>query len=160
MVKAFEMRVLTYDPFVSQKRAEEVGAEIVDLQTLLKESDYVSINCPLTKETGGMIGEEELRLMKKSAFLINTARGGIVKEDSLYKALKECWISGAGIDTFENEPVSKNPLFELSNVLLTPHFASWTVEAFRRVAIKTCENIRKAIEGGIPDNLINKELTK
>jgi D-3-phosphoglycerate dehydrogenase len=158
MVKAFEMRVLTYDPFVSQKRAKEVGAEIVDLQTLLKKSDYVSINCPLVKETRGMIGEEELRLMKKSAFLINTARGGIVKEDSLYKALKGGWIEGAGVDALENEPVTKHPIFELDNILLTPHFASWTVEAFRRVAIKACENVRKALKGDIPDNLVNKEV--
>jgi len=159
-VKVFDMGVLICDPFISEAKAKELGVELVDLETLLRESDYISINCPLTDKTKGMIGEKELKSMKNTAFIINTARGGIIKEDALYKALKEGWIKGAGIDVLENEPVTEHPLFELDNVLLTPHFASWTAEAFQRVAMKTCQNIRKALRGGVPDNVVNKEVLK
>jgi len=161
MVKAFDMKVLAWDPYISEKRAKEVDAQLVDLKTLLKESDFVSISCPLTDETRGMINEDEFKLMKNSAILINTARGGIIKEYALYKALKERWIAGAGVDVFETEPVvEKNPLFELDNILLTPHMASWTTEAFRRVAIFVCENILRVFDGRLPANIVNKEVLR
>ncbi len=158
MAEAFNMNVLAYDPYVSNEKAKGVSAQVVDLKTLLKESDYISINCPLTDETRGMICEKELRLMKSSAVLVNAARGGIVKDDALYRALKEGWIAGAGIDVLENEPVSKHPLFNLDNVLLTPHSAAWTTDGLRRVAIVTCENILKVLKGQLPKNVVNTEV--
>ena len=137
----------------------KVYAYLVDLKTLLRESDFVSINCPLTDETRGMIGEDELRLMRKSAVLINTARGGIVREDALYRALKEGWIAGAGIDVFEREPLTiKHPFIKLDNILLSPHSASWTTEAVRRVAICVGENIMKVFKGQLPANIVNKRV--
>lgn len=157
MVKVFEMKTLAFDPYVSSEGAKEANAKLVDLKTLLEHSDFVSVNCPLTDETRGMIGEEELRLMRGNAVLINAARGGIVREDALYRALKDGWIAGAAIDVFEEEPLTtKHPLFELDNVLLSPHFAGWTTEAFRRVALSVGENILKVFKGKLPSNIVNK----
>ena len=97
---------------------------MMDLESILKNSDIVTLHVPLTEETKGLIGEKELKSMKKTAILVNTSRGGVIDEFALYKALKEGGIAGAGIDVLENEPVEKHPLFELNNVLLTPHTAS------------------------------------
>jgi len=155
---AFDMNVLAYDPYISNEKAKEVGAQLVNLENLLRESDYISINCPLTDETRGMIGEKELKLMKSGAVLVNTARGGIVEEDALYRALKEGWIEGAGIDVLENEPVSKHPLFGLNNILLTPHSAAFTVESLRRAAIVACENVLKVLKGELPANVVNPKV--
>jgi len=159
MVKASEMKVLAYDPYVSKEKAMEAHAHLVDLRTLLRESDFVSIHCPLTDKTRGIIGEDELRLMKKTAILINTARGDIVREEALYRALKEGWIAGAGIDVFEREPlITKHPFIELDNILLSPHSASWTTEAVRRIAICVGENIMKVFKGQLPENIVNKRV--
>ncbi|MEM4675400.1 MAG: C-terminal binding protein, partial [Nitrososphaerota archaeon] len=111
--KAFGMKVIAYDPYIEKDRASSLGVELVDLDTLLKNSDFVSIHAPLTPETRGMIGEQELKKMKKTAYLINTSRGPIVKEDALYKALRDGWIAGAALDVYENEPPNtNNPLFK------------------------------------------------
>jgi D-3-phosphoglycerate dehydrogenase len=157
MAQAFGMQVIVYDPYISPDRAEELGAKLIDLEPLLKDSDAVSLNAPLTKETRGLIGERQLRIMKRDAILINTARGGLVDEQALFKALTENWIAGAGIDVLENEPVTKHPLFRFENVIFTPHTASWTIEAFRRIGIAVCENILKTLNGEIPDTLVNPE---
>jgi D-3-phosphoglycerate dehydrogenase len=159
MVKGSDMKVLAYDPYVSKEKAMEVDANLVDLKTLLRESDFVSIHCPSTDKTRGIIGEDELRLMKKTAILINTARGDIVREEALYRALKERWIAGAGIDVFEREPLTaKHPFIELDNILLTPHAASWTTEAVRRIAICVGENMMKVFDGQLPENIVNKKV--
>jgi D-3-phosphoglycerate dehydrogenase len=157
IAKAFEMKVLAYDPYIPKERGKELGIAMMDLESILKNSDIVTLHVPLTEETKGLIGEKELKSMKKTAILVNTSRGGVVDEFALYKALKEGWIAGAGIDVLENEPVEKHPLFELDNVLLTPHTASWTIEAFRRMAIKVCEGILKVMKGELPDNIVNPE---
>lgn len=157
IAKALGMKVVAYDPYAPIERAEKLGVAMADLRSLLRNSDVVSLHAPLTEETKGLIGEEELKLMKPTAILVNTARGGIVDERALYKALKEGWIAGAGIDVLEGEPVESHPLFELENVLLTPHMASWTVEAFRRMALKVCEGILKVMRGEVPDNVVNPE---
>ena len=158
--KGFEMKILAYDPYLPIEKAKELDVNIVDLPVLLRESDYISINCPLTDETRKMIGERELRLMKKDAILINTARGGIVDEDALYDALKEGWIRAAGIDVLENEPVSEHLLFHLDNVLLTPHSAGLTIEALRRTAMAVCEDILRVLKGELPKNLVNPEAAR
>jgi len=155
LAKAFEMRILAHDPYVQTERAREVGAEIVDLNTLLKNADFITLHIPLTDQTRGLIGEDEFALMKKDAILINMARGGVVEENALYQALRERRIAGAGIDVLENEPVTKHPLFQLDNILLTPHIGAWTKEAFRRVALFVCENILKVKRGKLPENVVN-----
>ncbi|WP_338602720.1 hydroxyacid dehydrogenase [Sulfolobus tengchongensis] len=130
IAKAFEANVIGYDPYIK----DTVGVdEIVDLKTLLSRSDVVTIHVPLTKETKGMIGKNELSLMKKNAILINTSRGGIVDEDALYEALKAGNIAGAGLDVLSVEPpLESNPLLKLDNVIVTPHIGGVTIEAFER----------------------------
>ncbi|MBS7636233.1 hypothetical protein KEJ37_02625 [Candidatus Bathyarchaeota archaeon] len=105
-ILGFEVKLLAYDPYVEEETAKKIGVELVDLDTRLKESDVVTIHATLTKETEHMIGEKELRSMKSTAFLINTARGAIIDEKALIKALKEGWIAGAALDVFEEEPPS------------------------------------------------------
>jgi len=155
----FNMRILYY----SRKRKEEMekmGAKYTDIQTLLKESDFVSLHVPLTDETYHMIGEKELRMMKKNAYLINTARGKCVDEESLVKALKEGWIRGAALDVFEREPEIHPELKKLKNVVLTPHIGSASHETRSRMAIMVAENVLAALEGKIPPNCLNPEAWK
>ncbi|MDI3530207.1 MAG: D-3-phosphoglycerate dehydrogenase / 2-oxoglutarate reductase [Candidatus Atribacteria bacterium] len=140
------MQVLFYDPFV--EKSESGAKKVCVLEELLKGSDFVSLHLPLTEETRKMIGERELRCMQPHAFLINVARGAIVDEKALYRALKEGWIAGAAIDVFEEEPPSlDNPLLKLENVVLTPHVAGLTKECTRRVAVKAVENLIAALKG-------------
>ncbi len=151
-------RLLAYDPFVSKERASEIGIELVDLPTLLKESDFVTINTPLNEHTEGLIGTEELALMKPSAFLINTARGPIVDEKALLETLRNERIAGAALDVLEEEPPPPdNPLFKLDNVLLAPHSVAWTYEGIRDIALDCCRNVRAVYEGRPPDFLANPD---
>ena len=123
--RAFEMRVIAYDPFVTQATADEHGVTMVGLEELLHESDFISMHTPLTKETFHLMNEERLRMMKPTALLVNTSRGRTVDEAALVKALREGWIAGAGLDVTEKEPPDPdNPLLTLDNVILTPHIAS------------------------------------
>jgi len=119
----------------------------------------VSLHVPLTKETYHMIGEKELKLMKKTAFLINTARGAVVDTNALVKALKEGWIAGAALDVHEQEPLPPNhPLYELKNVILTPHTGSASWETRIKMANMVAENLIAFAKGEIPPNLVNKEV--
>ncbi len=130
LVQAFGAKVLVYDPYVKVEDIEKLGCKAVDLDTLLKESDFVSLHARYTKETKGMIGEREISLMKPTAYLINTARGELVQHDALYKALKERRIAGAALDIFEAEPPpSDSPLYELENVTATSHLAGASIQA-------------------------------
>jgi len=123
-VKGFGFNVIAYDPYIKPEVAEEMGVKLVDIKTLLKESDFISLHTPLTPETKHLINEETLKLMKPTAFLINTARGHLVDEEALNKALKDKWIAGAALDVMEQEPpVDNNPLLALDNIILTPHAA-------------------------------------
>jgi len=147
LAKAFGMRILAYDPYVDRNVASKMDVEFVDeLSDLLRVSDYVSIHAPLTEETYHMIGEDELKLMKPTAFLINTARGSIIDEKALAKALKEGWIAGAALDVFENEPLENSDLAKLDNVILTPHIGGSTVEAQKSIARILAEKILSYIE--------------
>lgn len=149
--KAFEMRILAFDPYVSKEKTEEVGAQLVDLRTLLKESDVVTIHAALTQEVWHMIGEEELRMMRKGAVLINTSRGAAVNEKALYRALKDKWIAGAALDVLEKEPASlDNPLLTLDNVIITPHIAGTTEESLVRMATTAAEDIVRFLKGQTP----------
>jgi D-3-phosphoglycerate dehydrogenase len=158
---AFGMRVLAFDPYLPKEKMMEMEVEPVDLETLLKSSDVVSIHCPLTKETYHLIDEPQLRLMKKTAFLVNTARGAIVNGDALCRALKERWIAGAAVDVLEKEPPNlENPLLRLDNVIITPHVAGYSEFAYEDLLIKAAEEVGRVLRGELPINLVNKEVLK
>jgi D-3-phosphoglycerate dehydrogenase len=148
--EGFAMKVLAYDPYVKSLDQSQFKISLTDLQTLLPESDVISIHCLLTNETRGMIGPREFQLMKKTPLLINTARGPIVDEKALLEALSEGRIAGAGLDTFSIEPPDvNNPLLNLPNVVLTPHIGGNSVESKTRVQDVIIENIRR-LETGTP----------
>ena len=152
-------RLIAADPYVSKESAAELGVELVDLPTVMRESDFVSLHTPLNSKTRGLIGAEELALMKPSAFLINTSRGAVVDEAALIDALQQRRIAGAGLDVLEQEPPEKdNPLFELDNVVFAPHAVSFTEEGHRDMGIEACQNIRLAYEGKAPSALANPEV--
>ncbi|MDF2958679.1 MAG: dehydrogenase [Paenibacillus sp.] len=156
IAKPLDMKFLATDPYASADAAKELGVTIVDLETLLKESDFVCINCPLTPETNRMFGEKQFALMKPSAFLINTARGEIVNQRDLTKALQERHIQGAALDVFEVEPLDPNdPLTALDNVILAPHGLAWTDELFRGNGEGDMRRILKVAQGGIPESVVN-----
>jgi len=157
--KGFDMRVIAYDPYVPRDIALSLGVELTSLENLLRESDFVTIHCPLTRETYHMIDENKLRLMKKSAFIINTARGAIIDEKALYRALKEGWIAGAALDVYEVEPLPPDsPLLDLGNIILTPHIAWFTEEALRRLEFMACEEALRILRGEMPRNVVNIEV--
>jgi len=160
-IGGFEMRILYYDIVRYEDLERELGVEYVDLNTLLRESDIVTLHVPLTKETYHMIGERELKSMKRTAFLINTARGAVVDTDALVRALEERWIAGAGLDVFEEEPLPPDhPLAKLDNVVLTPHVASATIEARTKMAEPAAKNLVAVLKGEVPPALVNPEVIK
>lgn len=153
---AFGMRILAYDPYVLTARAQLSGSQLVDLETVLRESDVVSIHTPLTPETKHLIGRKQLNLLKPTAILVNTARGPIVDETALAEALEKKKFFGAGIDVFEEEPLSpSSPLRKLDNVVLTPHTSSSTKEAFKNTYKGSVNNILRFIEGKRPNWAVN-----
>jgi glyoxylate reductase len=159
--RGFNMKILFYDVIPRPEMEKELGAKRVDLDTLLKESDFVSIHVPLMKETYHMINAEKLKLMKKTAYLINNARGPIVDEKALYEALKEGRIAGAGLDVFEQEPTPvDNPLLKLDNVVVAPHISSASYETRSRMAEMVAENLVAFFEGKQPPNLVNPDVMK
>jgi glyoxylate reductase len=156
----FDMKILFYD-VVPRPEMEKLGAKKVDMDTLLKESDFVSIHVPLMKETYHLINEEKLKLMKKTAYLINNSRGPVVDEKALYQALKEGRIAGAALDVFEQEPTPMdNPLLKLDNVVVAPHISSASYETRSRMAEMVAENLVALFEGKKPPNLVNPEVMK
>jgi len=158
---AMEMEVLVHDPFVVQDAIVTAGATpVADWRAILSEIDFLSVNCPKDATTTGMVGKAELAAMKKTAYVVNTARGGIVDEAALYDALKERIIAGAGIDPFVVEPATPdNPLFELDNILVSPHSAGVTKESMYRMGFWAAQNVADCFDGKLnPDNVINKEI--
>ncbi len=154
---AFRMTVLAYDPYLSRERMAARNAEKVDLKELLQRSDYVTLHCPRTPETLGMIGYDELCLMKPTAIFINTSRGGTYDESGLARALAEGRIAGVGIDVFlEEPPASDHPLMAFGNAILTPHNAGSTREAHANVAIYASEQWIDIFDGKVPPRLINR----
>src|SRR5206468_3261131 len=145
--KGLEMRVLAHDPFGPEERARVLGVDVVPMEKLVKESDYITVHTTLTEGTKRLIGEAELRAMKPSARVINTARGGIVDEAALKQALDEGWIAGAAIDVWEKEPLTSHPLFESDKVVVTPHLGASTAEAQERVAVDVAEQIMAVLRG-------------
>ena len=155
--QCFGLRVLSYDPYVDKTLAKEYGITLVSLSELLKESDFISVHAPLSKETWHLIGEKEFKQMKPTAYFINTARGSIVDEAALIKALQEKWIAGAGLDIFEKEPVDPgNPLLKMDNVVVTPHTASYSDASFKRLKISVGQEVARVLSGQWPKNVVNK----
>jgi D-3-phosphoglycerate dehydrogenase len=151
--RAFEMSLAVYDPYIPESHVTALGGKWVGLEDLLKGSDFVTIHCPLNRETKRMIGEREIALMKPSAYLINAARGGIVDEEALCRALRQKRIAGAALDVVENEPPEKDhPLFQLDNVIFTPHIGAATLEASKRGEWGAAEEVVRVLEGKKPKN--------
>ncbi len=160
-MRAFGMEILCYDPYIKPETASECGVEKVELDALMQRSDFISVHCPLNDETRHLIGGHELSLMKRTAFLINTARGAVVDEAALAAALQSGAIAGAGLDVLEHEPISKgSPLLGLDNVILTPHNGWYSEDATLALQRKVAEEAARVLEGGVPKNLVNKSLLK
>ncbi|MBS7638373.1 D-glycerate dehydrogenase [Candidatus Bathyarchaeota archaeon] len=156
--RAFNMKVLYHDVEPKREAERSLGVEYTDLEALLKASDFVSLHLPLTPRTRGLIGERELKMMKPTAYIINTSRGSVLDEGALCKALKEGWIAGAGLDVFEKEPLQRDSeLINMDNVVLTPHIGSYTSETRRAMALMCIENVRAALEGKRPPNLVPEQ---
>ncbi|HSV44085.1 MAG TPA: phosphoglycerate dehydrogenase [Candidatus Bathyarchaeia archaeon] len=148
MAKGFGMRAVGFDPYLSMDVAKQRGIEILELTELLRQSDYITVHVPKTAETTSLIGEKEFALMKPTARVINCARGGVINEMDLAKALKEKRIAGAALDVYEQEPPDpKHPLFECDNCVTTPHLGASTSEAQINVAIEIAETVRNALLG-------------
>lgn len=152
-------RFLAFDPYASQSRAAELEVELVSLNQLLCESDYVLVNCPLTPETRGLVSAEQFSLMKRDAVLINTARGPVVDETALITALKDGQIAGAALDVFEKEPLSADsPLASMDNVILTSHSIAWTEELFRDMGQIDCQGALAIYRGEVPAHVVNPQV--
>jgi len=146
-VKGFDMSVIVYDAFQDQEYAAANGVEYVDLETLLRRSDFISLHVPLIDSTKKMISTPQFELMKKTAVIVNTARGGLIDEDALIFALKSKRIWGAGIDVFEEEPNIRPELLTLENVVLGPHCSASTLEAVDNMGIMSANNMIRSLEG-------------
>lgn len=159
--KGFDMKILAYDPMPDEAYAKENGISYVSLDTLLAESDYVSLHLPLIPSTRGLIGEKELAGMKPSAFLVNAARGGIVDEKALYEALKEKRLAGAALDVFETEPIEPgNPLLTLDQVIFSPHMAGSTFEGLDAIVGMAVRNVCEWLDGEMPAGAKNPEVLR
>jgi len=152
------LRLLGYDPYLTPARAEAMGVELTGLEDLLRRSDYVSLHCPLTDETHHLVGTAQLALMKPTAYLINMARGAVVDQPALAQALASGVIKGAALDVLEQEPpAADDPLFKLDNVIITPHVASWTVEAVEQLRRETARNVVSVLRGELPKAIVNRK---
>ena len=154
-MQAFGMSVVAYDPYMSPARAAQLNVRLVELDELLRISDFITIHLPKTKETANLIGEEALAKVKPSVRIINAARGGVLDESALYKALTEGRVAGAGLDVFATEPCTDSPLFTLDNVVATPHLGASTDEAQERAGIAVAVSVRKALAGELVPDAVN-----
>lgn len=150
---------LAFDPYAKPEKAKELGVELTDLDDLFRRSDYVLVNCALTPETRGLVGERQLGLMKPSAVIVNTARGPIIDQKALIAALESGRIRGAALDVFEAEPLPpESPLLKLDNVILTSHSVAWTQELFRDMGRTDCEGALAVYRGEKPPSVVNPEV--
>jgi phosphoglycerate dehydrogenase-like enzyme len=159
LLAPLNMKLIACDPAKTQADADKLGVKLTDMDSVLRDADFVCVNCFLSDQTKGLIGERELSLMKDSAYLINTARGPIVNEAALYKALTSKRIAGAALDVFEQEPASgDNPLFRLDNVIVTPHSICWTDECFRGNAEGAFRAAVAVAKGEVPKYVVNADV--
>ena len=154
-MQSFGMDVVAYDPYLLPARAAQLGVRLVDLDELLRVSDFITIHLPKTKETANLIGEEALKKVKPTVRIINAARGGVLDEGALYTAITEGRVAGAGLDVFATEPCTDSPLFQLDNVVATPHLGASTDEAQERAGIAVAVSVRKALAGELVPDAIN-----
>ena len=154
-MQAFGMNVIAYDPYLQPARAAQLNVELVELDELLKRSDFITIHLPKTKETANLIGEEALKKVKPQVRIINAARGGVLDETALYNAIKEGRVAGAGLDVYATEPCTDSPLFELDEVVATPHLGASTDEAQERAGIAVAVSVRKALGGELVPDAVN-----
>ena len=154
-MQAFGMKVVAYDPYLQPARAAQLGVDLVSLDELLKVSDFITIHLPKTKETANLIGEEALAKVKPSVRIINAARGGVLDETALHKAITEGRVAGAGLDVFATEPCTDSPLFALDQVVATPHLGASTDEAQERAGIAVAVSVRKALSGELVPDAVN-----
>ena len=155
-ISAFGVKVMTFDPYL--EKAPE-GIELKDFDSVLKESNFISVHCPLNNSTRHLIGEKEFKKMEKKPLLINTSRGPIVDERALIQALGEGLLSGAGLDVLETEPPdSQNPLLRMENVVLSPHIGFYSEESISELKRRTAKNVADVLTGKWPDSVVNREV--
>jgi D-3-phosphoglycerate dehydrogenase len=154
-MQAFGMNVIAYDPYLQPARAAQLNVELVELDELLKRSDFITIHLPKTKETANLIGVDALKKVKPEVRIINAARGGVLDETALYNAIKEGRVAGAGLDVYSTEPCTDSPLFELDEVVATPHLGASTDEAQERAGIAVAVSVRKALGGELVPDAVN-----
>ncbi|MBI3270554.1 MAG: phosphoglycerate dehydrogenase [Planctomycetes bacterium] len=155
VARAAGMTVIAYDPFLSSEKAAEMGVRLVPVETVVADSDFITLHVPLNEKTKNLIGAAEFKRMKKNARIINCARGGVVDEKALHAALKSREIAGAALDVFEQEPLGESPLLELDNVTLTPHLGASTEEAQRKVAVDIANQFVSYFKSGVVENAVN-----
>ncbi len=159
-LRGFRCRIVACDPYAEQDTARALGVELVDLPTLLEESDIISVHAPLTGETHHLFGEEAFRRMKRTAYLINTSRGAVIDESALEHALDAGLIAGAALDVLEKEPISQSStLTGRDNVLLTPHTAFYSVASLLDLQVLTARGVARVLRGQKPEYLVNRSLT-
>ncbi|GAA3596679.1 phosphoglycerate dehydrogenase [Klugiella xanthotipulae] len=154
-VKGFGVTIVAYDPYVTSARAQQLGVQLVSLEELLAQADFLTIHMPKTPETTGMIGAEQLAQMKPTAYVVNVARGGLIDEQALYEALAAKTIAGAGLDVFVQEPPKDLPLLALSNVIVTPHLGASTDEAQEKAGVSVAKSVRLALAGELVPDAVN-----
>ncbi|MEY4968016.1 MAG: hypothetical protein RIQ73_715 [Actinomycetota bacterium] len=154
-MQAFGMNVIAYDPYLQPARAAQLGVKLVDLDELLRTSDFITIHLPKTKETANLIGVESLKKVKPAVRIVNAARGGVLDEAALYDAIVEGRVAGAGIDVYASEPCTDSPLFTLDSVVATPHLGASTDEAQERAGIAVAVSVRKALAGELVPDAVN-----
>ena len=154
-MQAFGMNVIAYDPYLQPARAAQLGVKLVDLDELLRTSDFITIHLPKTKETANLIGVEALKKVKPAVRIVNAARGGVLDEAALYDAIVEGRVAGAGIDVYASEPCTNSPLFTLDSVVATPHLGASTDEAQERAGIAVAVSVRKALAGELVPDAVN-----
>ncbi len=159
LAKPLDMRFIAYDPFANKAVAAELGIELVDLHTVFRDGDFVTVNCPLMPQTHHLVGAELLALMKPDAFLINTARGPIVDQAALVSVLQAGKIAGAGLDVQEQEPPdAADPLLKLDNVILAPHSLCWTDQCFAGIGASAVRSVLDVAQGRVPEGLVNRDV--
>jgi phosphoglycerate dehydrogenase-like enzyme len=156
LAKPFDMHFIAHDPYVNPALARELGITLVDLDTVFRESDFVTLNCPLTSETRHLVDARRLALMKRTAFLINFARGPVVDQQALTKTLQERRIAGAGLDVFDPEPPHPDdPILKLDNIIVTPHALCWTDQMFERIGATDVKAVLDLHRGRVPAGIVN-----
>ncbi|ACZ90702.1 phosphoglycerate dehydrogenase [Streptosporangium roseum] len=154
-LQPFGVELIAYDPYLQPARAAQMGVRLVSLEEALREADFITVHLPKSKETVGLIGDKELHTVKPSVRLINVARGGIIDENALYSAIKEGRVAGAGIDVFPKEPVTDSPLFELDQVVVTPHLGASTHEAQEKAGTQVARSVKLALAGEFVPDAVN-----